>query len=135
MKKLVGLVAVGLLLTSTAWVQAADQGQKQAVKPEAESSVALFPCVKYKDLHNIAPCAVPLIVQVPDPCQPKCNPCDPCVPCPKPRCVNVKICVPQTCCPPKITRRHGGKYVKYDYGKYEVEIRVKKGYIVVDYDD
>jgi hypothetical protein len=28
-----------------------------------------------------------------------------------------------------------GKYQKYDYGKYRVEVRVKNGYIEVDYDD
>lgn len=29
----------------------------------------------------------------------------------------------------------GGKYQKYDYGKYRVEVRVKRGYVEVDYDD
>ena len=52
--------------------------------------------------------------------------------------MSVKICVPPECpcsCPPKVTCRRGGKYVRYDYGKYAVEIRVKKGFVVVDYDD
>lgn len=35
----------------------------------------------------------------------------------------------------KITCLLDGKYQKYDYGKYRVEVRVKDGYVEVDYDD
>jgi hypothetical protein len=49
--------------------------------------------------------------------------------------VNVSICVPPCGCPPKITCRKDGAYVKYDYGKYRVEITSKKGVVVVDYDN
>jgi len=137
MRKLMGFVVAGFLVTSVTVAMAAEKKAKPAKPtPDAVGAgvVPLYICVKYKDLDNIAPCAVPKIVQVLDPCQPVCDPCKPCCK-PAPRCVNVQICVPQTCCPPKVVCRRGGKYVKYDYGKYAVEIRVKRGYIEVDYDD
>ena len=97
----------------------------------------LYGCVKYRDLRNIAPCAKPMIVQVADPCACKCKrSCDPCAPCAPPKMVSVKICVPScTCGPPCVTRSKCGKYVRYDFGKYAVDIRSKKGYVEVDYDD
>ncbi|MAG93050.1 MAG: hypothetical protein CMJ48_04805 [Planctomycetaceae bacterium] len=104
----------------------APKGAVHVAKPAA---VELFQCVEYDDLDNIHPCAVPRIVQMPDPCA--C--CDPCSCC-KPKCVNVRICVPPCGCPKVRVTRKGNK-VKYDYGKYEVELTVKKGYIEVDYDD
>lgn len=90
----------------------------------------LFPCVKYRDQRNIAPCAVPMIVQVPDPCacRDRCNPCAP-----RP-CVNVQICVPQTGCPTVCVTRHGNK-TRFDYGKYAIDVVSINGRIVVDYDD
>ncbi len=97
-------------------------------------AVALYPCVKYRDLHHVHPCAVPKIVQIADPCNRCCDPCSCC----KPRCVSVMICVPpQGCCscPPKITCSRDGRKLRLDYGKYAVDVRVKKGYIEVDYDD
>jgi hypothetical protein len=96
---------------------------------------ALFPCVKYKELRNMHPCAVPKIVQVPDPCWKKCK--DPCCCSCKPRgCVSIKICVPPcSCCPPKVKCNKDGTKIRYDYGEYAVDIRVRKGYVLVDYDD
>jgi hypothetical protein len=100
--------------------------------PVQGTPIALYECVKYKDLCNIAPCAVPLVVTVKDPCAV----CDPCNPCAAPKCVAVQICVPPCSeCPPKITCKRGGEYVKYDYGKYRVEITSRKGVVTVDYDD
>lgn len=94
--------------------------------------ITLFHCVKYKDSRNIAPCAVSQVVFVKDPC-PVCDPCNPCA---APKCVAVEICVPPcTPCPPKVTCKRGGEYVKYDYGKYAVEITSRKGVVTVDYDD
>ncbi|MEX2287618.1 MAG: hypothetical protein WD648_11050 [Planctomycetaceae bacterium] len=90
-------------------------------------AVQLYDCVKYEDLDNIHPCAVTKIVAVPDPCQSDCDRC--CA-----RYVYVQICVPPCECP-EIKNSHHGKKVKYDYGKYEVEITSKKGTIYVDYDD
>lgn len=119
------------------------------VKPVPEAgAVELFHCVKYRDLDHIAPCAEPKIVEVADPCW---RP-DPCNPCCKPKCVKVMICVPKqqccnpaptccgpapTCCDhgPKVTCNKDGKYVKYDYGKYRIELRVKDGLVEVDYDN
>jgi len=89
-------------------------------------TVQLYDCVKYEDLDNVHPCAVTKIVAVLDPCQ---DPCDCC----GPRCVYVQICVPPCGCP-EIKTHHSGKKVKYDYGKYEIEITSKKGMVIVDYD-
>ena len=104
-------------------------------------AIELYGCVKYEDLHHIAPCAQRKIVEVANPCwrPSKCGCCAPAVP----RCVYVVICVPtpnccDACCGnngPKVTCRDGGRYVKYDYGKYRIEIRVKGDTVVVDYDD
>lgn len=128
-----------------------------AAKPA--DAITLYECVKVRDPHHVAPCAEVKIVKVLDPCWKP----DPCACCQKPKYVYVKVCVPKkkeccpkpccapkpSCCAPapkccpkkcceqkeKITCRHGGRYVKLDYGKYRVEIRVKKGYVEVDYDD
>lgn len=113
--------------------------------------IKLFECVKVRDRDHIAPCAETKIVKVLDPCWKP----DPCACCQKPSCVYVAVCVPkqQPCCAPKPgccapapchsgckphgrqICKDGGRYVKLDYGKYRVEIRVKKGYVEVDYDD
>jgi hypothetical protein len=91
------------------------------------ADATLFPCVKYRSTRNIAPCSVPVIVQVPDPCTPR-NSC-----CPRP-CVNVEICVPACGCPKVCVTRHGNK-TRYDYGKYAVNVISLNGRVVVDYDD
>lgn len=101
--------------------------------PATAAVVTLYPRVRYKDEKNIAPCAVPQVVMVKDPCPPACDPCNRCAP--PVQCVAVQICVPPCSpCPPKVTCRRGGEYVKYDFGKYRVEIRSKKGCVTVDYD-
>lgn len=102
-----------------------------APTPAAECSAPLFHCVRYKDEDEIAPCAVPMIVTVKDPCAVK----DPCNPCAPPKCVAVKICVPQCTCPPKVTCKKEGEYVKFDYGKYKVQVTSKKGVVTVEYDN
>lgn len=99
--------------------------------PTAQGTpVALYNCVRYKDECNVAPCAVPMVVMVKDPCD--CN-CDPCC---APKCVAVQICVPPcSTCPPQVCCKRGGEYVSYDYGKYRVEITSRNGVVTVDYDD
>lgn len=92
-------------------------------------SIELFSCVKYRDTRKIAPCAVPIVVQVPDPCTPR----DRCSCTPRP-CVYVEICVPNCGCPTVCVTRHGNK-TRYDYGKYAVDIVSLHGKIVVDYDN
>lgn len=103
--------------------------------PANGNAVTLFQCVKYKDEKNIAPCAVPMIVTVKDPCPVCCDPCNRCNTCCEPKCVAVQICVPPcNACPPRVTCKKGGEYVKYDFGKYSVEIVSRKGVVTVDYD-
>lgn len=100
--------------------------------PAAGSPITLYHCVRVKDECNIAPCAVPQIVMVKDPCAV----CDPCNRCAAPKCVAVQICVPPCSeCPPRVTCRRDGEYVSYDYGKYRVEITSRNGVVTVDYDD
>jgi len=94
--------------------------------PEAQP-IQLYQCVKYKDLDEMAPCAVPKIIAVQDPCP---NPCSCC----GPQCVYIQICVPACGCEQVSSRKHGTR-VRYDYGKYAVDVRVKNGYIEVDYQD
>jgi len=99
--------------------------------PAQGVAIPLYHCVKYKDQRKIAPCAVPMIVMVKDPCA-KCDPCNPCA---APQCVAVQICVPPcSTCPPKVCCKRGGEYVSYDFGKYRVEIRSRNGVVKVDYD-
>ena len=93
-------------------------------------AVALYPNVKYKDLHHVAPCAVPVCVAVRDPCdRPRHDRCS----CGPPKCVMVEICVPP-CGSPTITCKHDGAKVRYDYGKYAVSITSRHGVVVVNYD-
>jgi hypothetical protein len=132
--KCIALVG-GVVLTLSSLLQAAQM--PPAPIPEgpvgdgavlsASAPVELYHCVKYKDERNIHPCAVPLIVAVPDPCA---DPCD----CSGPRCVYVKICVPPCECAQIKCRRNGTK-ITYDFGKYEVDITSRRGMVVVDYDD
>jgi len=98
--------------------------QSYIVAPSAPMVLApsaLYTNVKYKDLRNVAPCAVPTIVQVPDPC----NDCG---------CVSVQICVP-ACEPVCVKTSRCGKKVRYDYGDYQVDITSTRGRVTVDYDD
>jgi hypothetical protein len=87
--------------------------------------IQLFACVKVEDEDNIHPCAVPMIVAVADPC----NECS---------CRYVMICVPPAdCCNdgPEIETSRSGRKVEYDYGEYEIEIKSKDDYVVINYDD
>jgi len=91
--------------------------------------VELFTRVKYTDRHEMAPCAVTKIIAVKDPCA--CH--DPCNCC-GPKCVYIQVCVPPCACEEVKSRRNGDR-VRYDYGKYAIDVRVKNGYIEVDYQD
>ncbi len=95
--------------------------------PVMASTVEVYQNVKYRRERNIAPCAQPIIVQIPDPCARK-SAC-----CPTP-CVNVQICVPQCGCPCVKVTRCGDK-VRYDYGKYAINVISARGRVIVDYDD
>ncbi|MBL8814960.1 MAG: hypothetical protein JNL58_02940 [Planctomyces sp.] len=134
MKTVASLLSLCLTLIAGVAV-AADHHQVLTPVPEVphahvhEYVTPLFTNVKYKDLDEMAPCAVPKIVTVKDPCA--CNdPCDCC----GPKCVNIQICVPSCGCE-LISCKKDGDRVRYDYGKYAIDIRIKKGYIEVDYQD
>lgn len=112
-------------------------GQTAAPAPVPDAGpqkgVALYHCVKVKDPHHVHPCAVPKIVKIVDPCYRPCQPCSCCRPC-APPCVYVKICVPPCGCA-RVKCSKDGRKVKYDYGKYRVELTSKNGVVTVDYDD
>ena len=108
----------------------AEEGSK-ASAPKGHKTAELFHCVRYEDLRNIHPCAVTKIVSIKDPCW-KPDPCS--YECQVAPCVLVKICVPPCGCPKVRVTRNGSK-VKFDYGKYEVEISSRNGVVKVDYDD
>lgn len=134
MKKLLSLMVAGVLAMSAA----VSDAQPPAPMPEpmhehaaAASAGGLYHCVKVKDPDHIACCAKPIVVEIVDPCWKP----DPCNPCCKAPCVKVQICVPDQCCPPKETCSKDGKHKKWDFGKYAVEVRSKKGYVEVDYDN
>ena len=87
----------------------------------AGAMIPLYPKVKVIQERNIAPCAVPKIVTVPDPC-------DPC------RCVCITICVPPCACEQIECSKHGRR-TTFDYGKYQVKVTQRHGHLVVNYDD
>jgi len=84
----------------------------------------LFTNVKYTDLHEKAPGAVPKIITVKNPFR-KLGCCEP-------ETVCIEICVPPCGCE-KVKCRLFGNRIRYDYGKYAVDVRVKRGHIQVDY--
>jgi len=86
----------------------------------------LFTRVKYTDVHEMSPCAAPKIITVKNPCAG-----DGCC---EPQTVCIEICVP-TCGCEEVTCRRFGNRIRYDYGKYAVDVRIKRGYIQVDYQD
>lgn len=135
MKNLLSLLVAGVLAASAAVSVAqppAPMPDPMGAPAASNGPVELFRCVKYVDVDEMAPCAKPMIVEVRDPCWKP----DPCNPCCKPPCVKVQICVPEcSCCPPTIKCSKDGKNVRYDFGKYAVDVRSKKGYVEVDYQD
>ena len=92
-------------------------------------AVPLYTNVVYKDRDEMSPCAQPKIIAVKDPCA--CE--DPCGCC-GPKCVYIQICVP-TCGCELISCRRNGDRIRYDYGKYAVDVRIKRDHIEVDYQD
>lgn len=93
----------------------------------AAPAIPMFHRVKYKDLDEMSPCAQPKIIIVKNPCADPCNAC-------QPDCVAIQICVP-TCGCELISCRRNGDRIRYDYGKYAVDVRIKKDHIEVDYQD
>lgn len=95
----------------------------------ASVAIPLYTNVRVKDRHEMSPCAQPKIIAVKDPCA--CD--DPCDCCPTP-CVYIQICVP-TCGCELVSCRRDGDRIRYDYGQYAVDVRVRRDHIVVDYQD
>ena len=92
---------------------------------------ALYPNVIYKDQHRKHPQAIPYVVEVPlwKPIlrRRRANYCGP-------ECATITICVPP-CNEPCVRVRRFGHKLRYDFGKYEVDVVVhRNGRIVVDYD-
>lgn len=92
-----------------------------------QSSVAipLYTNVRVKDAHEMSPCAQPKIIAVKDPCACEDDCC-------APQCVYIQICVP-TCGCELISCRRNGDRIRYDYGEYAVDVRVRRNHIEVDY--
>lgn len=126
------------------FTQAAPTPLRPVPEATVPQSTELFKCVKYRGLRNVAPCAVPTVVQVPDPCRCsydkspcKCGTnckCDCSCKC-ECKTVNVQICVPKTCCDVKPCVTQRGNRTRFDYGKYAVNVYSFAGRLVVDYDD
>lgn len=95
----------------------------------AAPAVPMFHRVKYKDRDEMAPCARPKVIVVKNPCADPCDSCNL-----QPPCVAIEICVP-TCGCELISCKRDGDRVRYDYGEYAVDVRIKKDYIEVDYQD
>lgn len=93
--------------------------------PSYGAPVEIYQNVKYRATRNIAPDAIPTIIQVPDPCNK-----DACCK----TCVNVQVCAPP-CEPCKVRVTRDGSNVRYDYGKYAVNVRSIGKHVVVHYED
>ena len=91
----------------------------------ASPGAEIYQNVRYRAVRNIAPGAVPTVVQVPDPCSR-----DACCK----TCVNVQICVPP-CDPQRVRVSRDGNRVRYDFGKYAVSVRSTGKQVVVHYED
>ncbi|WP_417848269.1 hypothetical protein [Thalassoglobus sp.] len=90
--------------------------------------IELYRNVKVIQARKIHPCAVPKIVQVPNPCYDRCNPCGK-----EPECVFVEICVPPCACE-EVSICKDGRRTKFDYGKYGVKVTNRRGTLVINYD-
>ena len=92
--------------------------------------IELYPFVKYKDRDEMHPLAVKTVVSVPHPATgwKLCRCCPPPL-------VNVLICVPPNCGPPRVKYKRLFREYEYDFGKYAVDVRLRDGRIEVDYQD
>lgn len=91
-----------------------------AVQPSTET-IKLYENVRVRDTKNIAPCAVPKIVQVKDPCDECCK-------------IYVEICVPPCGCETVKCYRHGDR-IRFIYGEYSVDVTTRRHDVVVNYND
>ena len=126
MKSLLSMLMVAAVMVTAANAQPPAPMADSVVSGEA---IELFTCVEIDDPDEMHPCAVTKIIMVPDPCA-----CKDACGCCAPKCVAIKICVPPCECV-DVSCKHDGRRQKYDYGKYSVEVKVKDGYIEVEYND
>ena len=118
----------------------------------AGCGVELFHAVRVEDRRNISPRSVHKVIAVADPRlpapphglaklfrrvrlgrdlgRPECDPCD----LGDDALVFVDVCVPD-CRPEEVKVTRSGRRVHLDYGKYEVTLTARDGYVHVDYDD
>lgn len=80
----------------------------------------LYPNVRVFDPHKVAHCAVPTIIQVPDPCNPCC-------------CVYIEVCFPACRCP-EVSFGPRGRRIRFDFGVREVVVTSRaNGVVAVNY--
>ncbi|MEZ6057351.1 MAG: hypothetical protein R3C01_11675 [Planctomycetaceae bacterium] len=89
--------------------------------PSPELGICLYPDVTVRQPRRAHPQAVSKIVSIKDPCHPGC-------------CVFVEICAPPCACE-RVRVRRDGQHVRYDYGRYAVDIITRRnGEVIIDYD-
>lgn len=115
--------------------------------PDSEA-IELYPCVVYTNKCAMHPCAVPVVVSVPDPCSVKhpfywlvgdappdyCSTGCGCQPCARPMAY-VQICVPPGCPVPEPCVHHHERWYTYNFCQYSVDVRLHRGEIEVVYHD
>jgi hypothetical protein len=89
-------------------------------------AIPMFERVRYVGERKKAPDAVTRVIVIKDPTQRRAAAADP------ERCVAIEICVPPCECE-KVTPNKSGNRIRYNYGKYGVEVRIKNGRVVVAY--
>ena len=89
-------------------------------------AIPMFERVRYVSERKKAPDAVTKVIVIKDPTQRRAAAADP------ERCVAIEICVPPCECE-KVTPNKSGNRIRYNYGKYGVEVRIKNGRVVVAY--
>ncbi|MCA9049158.1 MAG: hypothetical protein KDA89_10550 [Planctomycetaceae bacterium] len=90
--------------------------------------VALEPCVEVRDMHRVAPGAVPTVIAVKDPHQGRfTNQTQP------NQIVFVQVLAPP-CPPQRVWVSRCGTKVRLDFGRYEIDLVSRNGVVVVDYD-
>ncbi len=96
------------------------QSFPQGPLPGELEPVVLYPHVRIRDPHRAHPLGVPTIIPVPDPR-------DHC------RVVYVEVCVPPCPCLSFWHNRRGTR-AEYDFGRYEIDIILRRGMVIIDYD-
>ena len=105
-------------------------GPQSVPVPSEAPAIELYSRVRYKDLDEKHPRAVPTVVSVPHPATGwKRNYFSP------PPMVHVAICVPPKCGPPKVKYKSLFREYEFDFGKHSVDVRLRDGGSEVDYQD